>query len=312
MARRLYSALIAPLRSVLEGKTGIVISPDADLHFVPFEILRDGETQLLERLEVLRVPSARDLLRLHRTRHGQGQELTLPALFGDPDYLSTEVGTYRAGEPLSEAERLSFGEWVRGLRFPRLPDTRREVEAIRDTLVKASLFLGRQASEEHLFSLRNPSVLHIATHGYVFDGDDAPNPLMRAYIGLAGVRSSILKDRVQGLVPALRLASLHLRGTRLVVLSACKSALGEVQAGEGVAGLNHALFTAGARSVVSGLWPVADRETTALMIDFYRRLVAGLHTGEALRQTKLEMAKSLHPHYWAAFVLNGESVSVSV
>jgi CHAT domain-containing protein len=65
---------------------------------------------------------------------------------------------------------------------------------------------------------------------------------------------------------------LDLRGLELVLLSACETGRGEVAGGEGVLGLQRALHTAGAATVVASLWQVEDAATAALMGLFYRKL----------------------------------------
>jgi CHAT domain-containing protein len=112
------------------------------------------------------------------------------------------------------------------------------------------------------------------------------------------------------MISALRLSMLNLTNTKLVVLSACRSALGEIRNGEGVAGLNQALFTAGAQCVISGLWAVADDETAEFMAAFYRQLVNGKTSAMALREAKLEFSQRHTPHHWAGFVLHGESIKL--
>lgn len=312
LTQTLFAQIISPLKAMLEGASGLVIAPDGALHFLPFELLGDSHGTLLERLEVHVVPSGRDLIRLHRHGHTDAP-LEAPALFGDPDFLDATLGDYRSGDTALSQVPAGFSDWLRKLRFPKLRGSRREVETIARLLPKARLYVGLEFKEENLFEVRNPSVLHLATHTYVYDGaEELPNPLLRICISLTGARMSALEGRSRGLVSALSLSGLRLRGTSLVVLSACRTALGEVRQGEGVAGLNQAFFIAGARGVVSGLWPVPDEETATMMIAFYRRLTAGMKTGEALRQTKLELAQTLHPHFWAAFVLSGTSTSLDV
>lgn len=104
----------------------------------------------------------------------------------------------------------------------------------------------------------------------------------------------------------------HLRANpaELVVLSACRTAIGDVQAELGFAGLAVRL---GAKRVVASLWRVEDEPTLALMYDFYHRLQVHGETippAEALRQAQISMARGhnpdfTHPYYWAAFNLIG-------
>ena len=94
----------------------------------------------------------------------------------------------------------------------------------------------------------------------------------------------------------------------LIVLSACETAKGKMEHGEGILGLPRIFFYTGARSVVTSLWRIDDRSTAKLMEWFYRYLFRGYKKTHALQLAKLKMVQSRfsHPHYWAAFVLNGD------
>ena len=110
-----------------------------------------------------------------------------------------------------------------------------------------------------------------------------------------------------GLLTAYDVIGMDLRGTELVVLSACETALGEIQATEGVIGLSKAFQIAGADMVVSSLWAVPDRETRELMGSFYALLAEGVTAGTALRRAKLMMKKKFGdlPLFWGGFSCYG-------
>ena len=96
----------------------------------------------------------------------------------------------------------------------------------------------------------------------------------------------------------------------VVVLSGCQTGLGKEVRGEGLIGLTRGFMYAGAARVVVSLWSVDDEATAKLMVSFYRSLLKdGKRPAEALRAAQIEMLKSGRwqaPHYWAAFVLQGE------
>ena len=134
------------------------------------------------------------------------------------------------------------------------------------------------------------------------------NPLLRSGLALAGANQG-KSDRDDGLLTALEAAGLNLWGTKLVVLSACDTGVGEVKNGDGVYGLRRALAQAGAETQVMSLWPVADTDTRDLMVGYYKGLQSGQGRGDALRQVQLQMLRSRqhrHPHYWASFIQSGE------
>ncbi|HYJ89724.1 MAG TPA: CHAT domain-containing protein, partial [Pyrinomonadaceae bacterium] len=173
---------------------------------------------------------------------------------------------------------------------------------------------------------KSPQILHLATHGFFLEDREAAakltrsgkvnsgaaesleNPLLRSGLAFAGAnRHSSGGDN--GILTALEASGLNLWGTKLVVLSACDTGLGEVRNGEGVYGLRRAFVLTGAESLVMSLWPVSDYITRELMVGYYKNLKAGMGRGEALRQIELEMLKRpgrSHPFYWASFIQSGE------
>jgi CHAT domain-containing protein len=103
---------------------------------------------------------------------------------------------------------------------------------------------------------------------------------------------------------------LDLRGTDLVVLSACETSIGKAASGEGMLGLQRAFQVAGARSLISSLWNVDDKATQVLMVEFYKNLwERKLGKPEALRQAQLKMLRQYDPH---ARTLRGPGQAKSV
>src|SRR5262249_12971440 len=152
--------------------------------------------------------------------------------------------------------------------------------------------------------LNAPRILHIATHGFFLQdasrqanakagggaNDDPENPLLRSGLALSG--ANLVKDgRSDGILTALQASNLNLWGTKLVTLSACDTAVGEVKTGEGVYGLRRSFFLAGAETLVMSLWPVSDYVTREMMTEYYTGLKKGLGRGEALRQAELAMLR---------------------
>jgi len=137
---------------------------------------------------------------------------------------------------------------------------------------------GARGSEE-LASLALAPLLHsgVALAGAARKPEDA---------GLA--EDGTLPDREDGILTAEEVQSLDLRGTELVVLSACETGLGQGHYGQGVLGLQRAFQAAGASAVVASLWKVDDAATTVLMEQFYTNLWSRkMPKLEALRQAQL-------------------------
>ena len=124
-------------------------------------------------------------------------------------------------------------------------------------------------------------------------------PFLRSGVVLAGGGRAPDSNKVDptsnaspeddGILTAEEVQSLDLRGTELVVLSACQTGLGRRgRAGQGVLGLQRAFHSAGARAVVASLWKVDDAATTVLMEQFYTNLWSKkMPRLEALRQAQL-------------------------
>jgi CHAT domain-containing protein/Tfp pilus assembly protein PilF len=333
LAREVDEKIMRPVRSLLGETRHLLIAPDGQLNLIPFAALVDEHKRyLVEGHTISYLTSGRDLLRLQTPEPSQ----SAPLIVANPIFGRVETLATRTGQGNSSAEDQVWGQIdPTNIFFQSLPSTEREALAIKAVVPAASLLLRGQATETALKQSRAPRILHIATHGFFLSNQEAPpvetlgvpgdnslrlpmrlsrwaakiaNPLLRSGLVLAGVNERRSGDD-DGVLTALEVASLDLWGTRLVVLSACDTGIGEVKNGEGVYGLRRALVLAGSETQILSLWPVSDRETRSLMAGYYGRLLKGEGRGEALRQIQLGMlkdAKLQHPHYWGNFIQAGE------
>jgi tetratricopeptide (TPR) repeat protein len=200
-----------------------------------------------------------------------------------------------------------------GRRAQELPGARREVAAIAGAVAAShpTVLEGRGALESAVRnSLRSATVVHFATHGIV--RDDEP---LDSFLALGRTNAA---DADDGRLTAAKIYELNLHAD-LVVLSACRTALGELS-GEGIAGLTRAFLSAGSASVMATMWDVADEPTYRLVPQFYRSRTRGQSKAEALRSAQLRLLADLRagrvklgtltlpedPFFWAGFVLIGE------
>jgi CHAT domain-containing protein len=324
LSKQVFRPVLAQARKA----TRLVLSPDADLWLIPWAALplEDGR-YAVEQYEISYVVSGRDLVPHTTVKPATGR----PVLLADPDYdLSPRQARAETSRLLSDSAGDASGRRGRSSsgvvpRVGRLPGTAAEAEAVFPRLEKYAgttprLFQREQALEGVFKSLSRPRVLVVSTHGFFFEdqrgeGKLPENPLLRCGLLLAGCnkRAEAAAGEDDGVLTGLEIVGTDLRGTELVVLSACETGLGDVHNGEGVAGLRQAFQLAGAQSVLASLWQVDDRETARLMVGFFEHLAEGQSKSEALRQAQLERIKSrrernggAHPFFWAAFTLTGQ------
>lgn len=276
---RLSRLLLDPVASLLAGKRLLVVG-DGILQSVPFAALeRDGEP-LVARHEIVSLPSASVLGELRRETAGRPPAPKALWVLADPDFSG---------------------------RFLPLLHTREEAAAILELAPPSGRFevLGREASRAAVLNgdLRDYRFLHFATHGSFATTDPGGGRLVLAQTGPRG------RPEANGFLYLADIYELDLRAD-LVVLSACRSALGREVRGEGMMGMTRGFFYAGAERVLVSLWNVNDRVSAELIQRFYRGiLVQGLSPAAALRaaQDWIRRQERWHaPYYWAGFTLQGE------
>jgi len=200
-----------------------------------------------------------------------------------------------------------------------LPGTATEVEAITKLLKKqqasVTQLTQQNASKQQLFDNSNADIVHLATHGFWLDQPSSESTYRNIYETLAGsglILAGAQKENgendftlmPQGILTSAEIQDLYLFNTKLVVLSACETGLGEVVPGEGLYGLKRALMKAGAQNIITSLWKVDDEATMLFMTDFYSALAKSNNLTESFQQAMLTLkAKYPQPYYWGAFVL---------
>jgi CHAT domain-containing protein/Tfp pilus assembly protein PilF len=324
-ARALDRLLMAPIRALLGDTRWVFLSPDGALNLIPFGALVDEQGHyLVESTLFSYVTSGRDLLRFGDD-HARPRQA--PLILADPAFDDAVVAP---GPEATRRDVRSIDMVTRAL--APLPSTADEARTIARLFPDARVLLRAQATEEAVKAAHAPRFLHLATHGFFLPEmpvpevlrDQSPgaaptaaersalrereSPLLRSGIALAGFnRRQTGSDA--GVLTALEAAGLDLYGTRLVVLSACETGLGQASTGEGVYGMRRALTMAGAESQVMSLWKVDTGRTRELMEAYYRKLEGGAGRSEAMRAVQLAMLASpqtASPNLWAAFIVSGE------
>ncbi|MDF5714359.1 MAG: CHAT domain-containing protein [Rhizonema sp. NSF051] len=324
LARKVDQLVMAPIRPLLGDARHLLLSPDGQLTLIPFEALVDEKGKyLIQSYAFSYLTSGRDLLRLQSVASSQ----TAPVVFADVDYnQQTTVAAAQSSNTVRGVQNRRSQD-LASVSFPPLSNTKEEAEKIKAIFPETTLKLGQSATETAIKQLNSPSILHLATHGFFLSDPEVKlvndefgkqpkvlnleNPLLRSGLALAGAnnRNQVSSGANDGVLTALEVAGLSLRGTQLVVLSACETGLGDVKVGDGLYGLRRALVIAGSQSQVLSLWKVSDAGTKELMVKYYQGLKAGKGRHEALRDAQLEMLKNpsyQHPFYWASFVPSGD------
>jgi CHAT domain-containing protein len=294
-----YKYYWGPLEAVVKGKKKIYVSLDGVYNQMNlYTLKKTGVDFLINQYDIILIGNARDIVADNGNGNTPGKKATL---IGDPDF-----GGDKSLEPL--------------------PATKTEVDGI-NTVLKSSgyqvaEYTQQDATENNLKLSKDLSILHIATHGFFFpdiekaswpigvSADNAKdNVLLRSGLVLTGVmeadKMNPTMDSVSnGVMTSYEAMNLDLKGTKLVVLSACETGLGEVKAGEGVYGLQRAFLVAGADALIMSLWKVDDAATQQLMNNFYANWIKNGDKQKAFKQAQLQlMTKYKEPYYWGAFVM---------
>lgn len=299
-----YDQFWGRIEPLLQGKKRIYLSPDGVFNQINVNTLKKPSGEyLIGQYDVVILGNSKDLIKI---KEKKSQSTVRDAiLIGYPEYGGGEIA--------------------------ELPGTRVEVEAISDILTKGGYktnrWMQRQATEKNLKSVKSPSLMHIATHGYFLqDAASQPhtfgvniesagnNPLLRSGLLLAGAGNTVtgtgstdLQSYDNGILTAYEAMNLNLDNTELIVLSACETGLGDVKNGEGVYGLQRAFLVAGAEALIMSLWKVDDAATQQLMSGFYSNWIKLGDKQKAFKQAQLQlMNQHKDPYFWGAFVMMGQ------
>ncbi len=290
-ASKLYEYLIEPVEGKLgDGKT-LCIVPDKALHFLPFAALvdRSGE-YLIKSYRLTYAPSASVLTRCIAEARVKGESI-------DEEILAV-------GNPLFDHDA-----------FPRLANleaAEREASESAASYPKSVILKRADASEDKVRSaLKDCDVAHFAVHCLVEEKSPWLAALVLTKRGVddhwSGSGSESSPD--DGILYLNEVYEISLPRTRLVVLSACQSGLGQYYRGEGIVSLIHPFLALRVPTVVASLWSVDSQATAALMVDFHRQRKANnIGAGDALQAAQIRMIRSAeyqHPYYWAPFVSVG-------
>lgn len=318
-----FAALPAPSLSVVSGQLSVANGKTKDKG----QRTRDEGLPLIADHEIIHLPSASALAVLRREKASRKPAPRTVAVLADPVFDTDDDRLRPTGKPRQPSERkqmerersvssdIAQADLERSARdvglarngiFPRLPFTRREAEAIYNVAGKGEAVkaLDFDASKATLISpqMKEYRIVHFATHGLLNNEHPELSGLVFSLIDREGREQN-------GFVRLFDIYNLELNA-ELVVLSACRTALGKEIHGEGIVGLTRGFMYAGAARVMTSLWKVDDEATAELMKKFYEEVLKKKQTpAAALRAAQIWMQGQKRwrsPYYWAGFVLQGE------
>ena len=323
-----------PILAQYNNVKNIYFSPDGILHILPIEYYNvDSTTNMCERYNVYRLSSTKELV----SEHSQKQ-VSSAVLYGGLDYNLLKETSFGTNSKVSSSVWRGIAE--RG-GFDPLFNTLVEIKEIKLLLdskdIATTLYTGEGGTEESFRNLSSQkySIIHLATHGMYVTPEDLNSKkaednftfleslantndpvkedvsLTHSFLVMAGGNKLVSRNTVDsnydGILTSKEISQLNLKGVDLVVLSACESALGDIDNG-GVYGLQRGFKKAGANTILMSLDKVDDEATRILMVEFYKNLMSGKSKHQSLMNAQkylrvVENGKYDDPKYWGAFIM---------
>jgi len=323
----------APLLQLLAGANQWILAPDGELSRIPFAALpspRDPQRRLTDSVAVRLISSGRTLLPLSTSNTNAS---TKPLVVADPDFGPAPANTKVWSRlPATAVEGQTISKLVGAELYEQVAATTTVLTKAKGPrlvhIASHGYYAG--ASDVAVQTSGTPPAATGATGGMRSAIAGLPasreDAMLNSGIVLAGANRSLRPDRApvaasagsnnaadDGYLTAKEAAQLQLTGTELVVLSACDTASGEQQSGEGLFGLQRALSVAGARTTLLSLWKVDDAATAYFMQRYYTLLQQGKGRMEALLAVQQEFRTDpprkewSDYRFWAAWQLVGDS-----
>lgn len=323
----------------------VFFCPDQILAKIPVEMLPFGDGKRFgDKLAITYLSSAKELLRdsivksLDPSHPNSSQCPNCDSyFFANPNFDLKQPKSANSFNPWSQvssvlASLFSTTPESSTTKALSLPDTEVEVKEIESLLSKVrgstlqtQVVLGDDVTLHQVLHVRSPHILHFATHG--FSSPDFHYQYRNFWsdtksgILLAGSNTyrcahfdEIVNEAGTGELTALAACGMTLEGTSLVYLSTCRSTYGFVGRGEALSSLAQGFRSAGAKTVIATMWPVADEIARKLAVYFYNfASKTGVHPSIALQQAKHKIQNEGYDHWydWAAFMCIGTDMPLS-
>ena len=297
-SQRLYSFLIQPIYDIIKGKR-LIFVPSGMLGYLPFEILLDNSKNIRE----LDYKNLNFLIKEFPVSYSYSSTLRYSKYFSNPTFKKDLNILYMA----PNYEKPDVNQSTQQLALKELRFAKKEVMLLQNEF-GGRLISGKDAVKSSFVDLAPKyDILHLAMHTMINDSLPLYSKLVFSEEG-ADVNNRFLHTS--------EIYGLNLKAS-LVTLSACNTATGVLQKGEGIMSLARGFVFAGVPSVVMTLWEVQDESGLAIMNSFYSYLSDGLPKDEAMQLAKLDMLKSAnmiksHPNFWSAYIVTGDTAPLNI
>ncbi len=338
LSKSAYSLVWLPLEKELKGISTIYFAPAGLLHRIAFAALPINKNEVLsDKYKLIQLATTATVTNQRPIFITSDDHLQL---YGGVNYdadsgaLKQSVQFYSNYIKNKNSKSIPENLTRSGV-FTYLAGTESEINSIeaeaKNTDIHTTLLSGSNATEESFKALNgnsSPAIIHIATHGFFFADPKtevekniqtnsetgqvfrlSDNPLFRSGLLFAGANNAWQGKNINGIedgiLTAYEVSNMYLPYTKLAVLSACETALGDIQGSEGVYGLQRSFKIAGVQNLVMSLWKVPDGETAEFMQLFYKNMFAKQCIGDAFyhAQTAMKIKYRNDPYKWAAWVL---------
>ena len=329
----LYNALIKPVQDYIpENIKNILIVPDGNLAFLPFDILREkaSDPNLLgERFSITLSPSiscsiiawqkevanTEPVLAFGGAWYEPVAENNSPTILAmmDTENRLTDLDERLIalrGAALEGPKEKTLAANFFGTDWSYLGGTVAEIQGLeRISTATPTIIEGKDVTKRNIKrlslegTLLDYPIIHFALHGY-FEDNLIPQAAL-VFSEVSGIIDNA-NNKEDGYLSIEDIALLQLNA-RMVMLSACQTGLGQIKRGDGMSGLARAFMTAGAQNVGVSLWKISDDATAEFMWGVYRKVIReGKTFRDAYSEVKEEFRKSerwKHPYYWAGFTM---------
>lgn len=278
IANQAFTDYIQPFWPVLKDRKEWIIIPDGIFYYLPFEVLiNPANSRMLIEDFTISYQVNTQFIAKNNARNNEKPSASVLAV-----------------APFTKRTLYSYAD---SIRLDPLPATATEVADLKGTIL-----LDTAATKSSFLAHCNQyNVLHLATHAIMNPGK--PSQSYIVFYPTDSTKPESYKLYLN------ELYSLNLDSTRLMLLSACETGVGQIVENEGVMSLSRGVLYAGCPSVITTLWPAADKSTAYIIKKFYSFLEEGMSMNNALRMAKLDFVKThphqMHPSFWAHLTLVG-------